>query len=65
MLCRSCANFMGSAHQERRSRARLCAAGVVMGPSAPTCDSFVPGFKGTRQARGIATSDVGRKASGD
>jgi hypothetical protein len=64
VLCRSCANFLGDVHQERRARTRLCAAGIVQGPSAPSCDSFVPILKGTRRGRIVATSDVGKKASG-
>jgi len=42
LLCRTCANFLGRQGQERRRQhPRVCAAGLVLGPSAYHCDSYV------------------------
>lgn len=64
ILCRSCANYLGGAHQERRTRARLCAAGVERGPTFYTCESFVALLRGSRRARGVTESDVGKDPRG-
>jgi hypothetical protein len=43
VLCLSCANFTGRKDGERRRQfPRLCAAGLVLGPTQFHCESYVP-----------------------